>query len=166
MKTIIVNIWLFGLTLSLVACGGAATPSPQPVTVTVAMSEYAFNPNNLDLKVGQQVTLELVNNGQLQHEIIFGREVMTMDNRPAGYQVDMFEAGGVEPEINIVEEGQMTEEEEEEHAGIMVVLGIGGRATMSFTVTEGMLGEWEMGCFEQEGVHYDAGMHGPVTVTR
>jgi uncharacterized cupredoxin-like copper-binding protein len=27
-----------------------------------------------------------------------------------------------------------------------------------------MVGEWEIGCFEQEGVHYDAGMHGPLTI--
>jgi uncharacterized cupredoxin-like copper-binding protein len=135
--------------------------------MTIDMSEYKFEPSSLEFKVGQQVTLELVNNGQLQHEVMFGRDVMKMENRPSGYQVDMFEAGGVTPEINITEEGQMTEEEaEEEHAGFMVVLGAGGRGTMTFNVTEGMVGEWEIGCFEQQGVHYDAGMHGPVTVAR
>jgi uncharacterized cupredoxin-like copper-binding protein len=35
---------------------------------------------------------------------------------------------------------------------------------LTFNVTEGMVGDWEMGCFEQDGVHYDAGMKGPVTV--
>jgi hypothetical protein len=29
-----------------------------------------------------------------------------------------------------------------------------------------MLGDWEMGCFEQDGVHYDAGMIGAVSVTQ
>jgi uncharacterized cupredoxin-like copper-binding protein len=166
MKTLGANFLLIAtLVLSFAACGRAATP--QPVTMTVEMTEYAFTPNNLELKVGQQVTLELVNNGQLQHEIMFGREVMRVNNRPAGYQVDLFETGGVEPEVNIIEEGQMTEgEEEEEHAGFMAILGAGGRGTMTFTVTGDMVGDWEMGCFEQEGVHYDAGMHGPVTITR
>lgn len=41
----------------------------------------------------------------------------------------------------------------------------GDQASIIFTVTEEMLGEWEMGCFEQEGVHYDAGMKGKVTVS-
>ena len=166
MKTLGASILLIVLVLSLAACGRAATP--QPFTMTIGMTEYAFTPNDLELKVGQQVTLVLVNNGQLVHEIMFGRDVMEMNNRPAGYQVDLFEAGGVEPEVNVTVEGQMGEEmeEEEEHGGFMVVLGTGGRATMTFTVTEGMIGEWEMGCFEQEGVHYDAGMHGPVTITR
>jgi uncharacterized cupredoxin-like copper-binding protein len=48
----------------------------------------------------------------------------------------------------------------------MVVVPVGGTAIVKFTVTEGMVGEWEMGCFEQDGVHYDAGMKGPVTVTK
>jgi uncharacterized cupredoxin-like copper-binding protein len=58
------------------------------------------------------------------------------------------------------------EEEEEEHAGFVAILGAGGQGTLTFSVTEDMVGEWEMGCFEQDGVHYDAGMHGPVTITR
>jgi uncharacterized cupredoxin-like copper-binding protein len=166
MKTLRVSMLLTVLILSLAACGRAATP--QPVSMTIEMSEYKFDPSSLEFKVGQQVTLELVNNGQLQHEIMIGREVMKMDNRPSGYQVDLFEAGGVEPEVNIIEEGHMTEaaNEEEGHAGFMLVLGAGGRGTMTFNVTDGMAGEWEIGCFEQEGVHYDAGMHGPATITR
>jgi plastocyanin len=71
MKTLGVSIQLIALVLLLAACGRAATP--QPVTMTIEMTEFKFNPNSLDLKVGQQVTLELVNNGQLQHEIMFGR---------------------------------------------------------------------------------------------
>jgi hypothetical protein len=31
-------------------------------------------------------------------------------------------------------------------------------------VTEEMLGVWEMGCFEQDGVHYSSGMVGTITV--
>jgi hypothetical protein len=56
------------------------------------------------------------------------------------------------------------EEVEEGHTGFMVVLPIGAQATVTFEVTEGMVGDWEMGCFEQDGVHYDAGMKGPVSV--
>jgi len=144
----------------LVACGGAAPP---PVSFTIDMTEYAFTPANLQLKVGQEVTLTLTNSGQLQHEIMFGRNVMMMANRPAGYQEDMFAAGGVTPEVT---QDLMPEEMEERHAGFMVVVPIGGTATVKFRVTEGMVGEWEMGCFEQDGVHYDAGMKGPVSVTQ
>ncbi len=162
MRTWIVITFVSTLALLLVACGGGATP--EPVTYEIVMTEYSFTPAALELKVGQQVTLNLVNNGQLQHEIMFGRKVMMMNNRPAGYQTDMFEAGGVTPEVH--QEMMPMEEEEEAHVGFMVVLPVGGKATLTFTVTDNMVGEWEMGCFEQDGVHYDAGMKGTVTVTK
>jgi len=144
----------------LAACGGG---TPEAVSYDIDMNEYSFSPAKLDFKVGQEVTLNLTNSGQLQHELMIGRDVMQMDNRPAGYQVDMFEAGGVEPQVTHVGE---PEEEGEMHSGFMVPVPVPGSAMMKFTVTEGMLGEWEMGCFEQDGVHYDAGMKGTVTVTQ
>lgn len=160
MKKVYVAVLLGVMVLLLGACGGG---TPEPVSIDIDMKEYSFTPDKLDFKVGQQVTLNLTNSGQLQHEIMFGREVVTMDNRPAGYSVDMFEAGGVQPEVTQV--GEPEEMEEEMHEGFMVASPVGGTATIKFTVTEGMLGEWEIGCFEQEGVHYDAGMKGSVTVT-
>jgi uncharacterized cupredoxin-like copper-binding protein len=146
----------------LAACGGGG--AAEPVSIDIDMTEYAFSPDKLELKVGQEVTLNLSNSGQLQHEIMFGREMMKVDNRPAGYQQDMFEAGGVEPAVT--QQGEPEHEEEEMHSGFMVVLPVDGTATVKFQVTEGMLGEWEMGCFEQDGVHYDAGMIGSVTVSQ
>lgn len=150
--------------LLLVACGGGATP--EPASFTIEMTEYAFNPATIEVNVGQQVTLDLVNLGALEHEIMFGRDVMMMDNRPSGYQQDMFEVGGVEPQVEMMA-GEMGEEHEEEesHTGFMVLLpATNDRATLTFTVTEAMAGEWEMGCFEQDGVHYDAGMVGTFIV--
>ena len=88
-------ISMLALLASLIsACAGSA---PEAATHTIEMGEYSFTPNTLDLKVGQQVTINLVNNGQLAHEIMFGRDVVLENNRPTGYQQDMFEAGGVEP---------------------------------------------------------------------
>jgi len=159
MKRFLTLIFLSAMALLLVACGGGA--KPQPVSFTIEMGEYTFTPANLELKVGQEVTLKLVNKGQLQHEIMFGREVMKNNNRPAGYQVDMFATGGVEP---VVTQSIPSEEEMAGHGGFMVILPIGADASMTFTVTKEMVGEWEMGCFEQDGVHYDAGMKGSVSV--
>jgi uncharacterized cupredoxin-like copper-binding protein len=147
--------------LLIAACGGSA---PGPVTYDIDMTEYAFTPANLEFKVGQEVTLNLTNSGQLQHEVMFGRQVMMMNNRPAGYTEDMFEVGGVVPEVQQV--GEPEEEEEEMHEGFMVAIPKSGTGTIKFTVTKDMVGDWEMGCFEQAGVHYDAGMKGTVTVTQ
>lgn len=162
MKKLFVPIVLGVVALVLAACSGG---SPEPVSYDIIMTEYAFSPENLNLNVGQEVTLNLINSGQLQHEIMFGREVIKIDNRPAGYKVDMFEASGVEPEVH--QEGEPEQgHDEETHEGFMVALPIDGTGTIKFTVTEDMVGEWEMGCFEQDGVHYDAGMIGFVTVTK
>lgn len=162
MKKVYIAGLFAALMIILAACGGGG--AAEPVSIDIDMSEYAFTPDKLDLKVGQEVTLNLSNSGQLPHEIMFGREMMKADNRPAGYQEDMFAAGGVEPEVT--QQGEPEHEEEEMHSGFMVVLPIGGTATVKFQVTEGMVGEWEMGCFEQDGVHYDAGMIGSVTVSQ
>jgi ABC-type Zn2+ transport system substrate-binding protein/surface adhesin len=126
---------------------------------------------------------------------MFGREVMMMDNRPSGFEQDMFESAGVEPVVAMSavemqedeheeaehQEGDEHEEAEHqegdehseseaghEHEGFMVLLPAEAKevATITFTVTEDMLGEWEMGCFLQEGVHYDAGMKGKFIVTQ
>ena len=160
MKKVYVAGLLGALLVILTACGGGAS---EKISFDIDMGEYSFTPERLNLKVGQEVTLNLSNSGQLQHEIMFGREMTKVDNRPAGYLEDMFEAGGVEPEV--IQEGE-PEHEEEMHTGFVVALPPDGTATMKFTVTEGMLGDWEMGCFEQSGVHYDAGMIGSVRVSQ
>lgn len=162
----IVSLFIL-LALVVSACGGA--PTPDPVNLTIDMKEFTFEPAVLQLRVGQQVTLDLTNSGQLPHEIMFGRDVMMMDNKPSGYQTDMFHEAGVTPTVNVVEPGREVEgvsSEEDEHAGFMVVVDPEGHSQMTFTVTEGMVGEWEMGCFEQDGVHYTAGMKGPVTISQ
>ncbi|HLD94490.1 MAG TPA: hypothetical protein VI703_09860 [Anaerolineales bacterium] len=159
----------------LAACGPAA---PEPLEMTIRMSEFAFEPNIIEAKVGQQVTLNLVNEGALEHEIMFGRNMMMGDaGQPNGYETDMFMMAGMEPTVTFgdgMEEGMDMGDEEmgmtgtEEHGGFMVSLpGMGNQiGTMSFTVTEEMLGEWEFGCFEQEGIHYEQGMYGTMVVTQ
>lgn len=176
------------LLLGLVFAGCTSTSSPEPLEVTIEISEFAFTPENLELQVGQEVTLHLINVDSLDHEIMIGREVAAENGTPAGYHMDMFEAAGVTPEVIMsagsheddhehteVEEHQedshMGEEEEHtddehahEHAGFMVLVPVGHDAYTKFTVTEEMVGEWEIGCFLDAGVHYTAGMIGTLTV--
>lgn len=40
----------------------------------------------------------------------------------------------------------------------------GQNATITFTRTSDSVGEWEIGCFEEEGAHWDDGMQGTLTV--
>jgi len=209
------------LVLAMAACGGGRSEpeSPEPVSFTIEMTEYAFAPNELTVAVGQEVTLTLVNKGQLEHEIMIGRDVVMADGRPNGFTVDLFEFAGVEPEVHggmlmidgetVMQDdhdemaesmddemGDMAMDEHDDdmamdehddemamdehddemamdedghahgHDGLMVMLPQGDEtATMTFVVTEDMVGTWEIGCFQLEGVHYDAGMTGTLTVT-
>jgi uncharacterized cupredoxin-like copper-binding protein len=160
-KAFVPALIAIAVTATIISACGGGTPQLEPVTIQIEMKEYTFEPANIELKVGQQATFELTNSGQLQHEIMVGRQVMQVNNRPAGYEVDMFETAGVTP---VVEQAEAPEPEEEEQAGFMVILPPGGTASMSFPVTEAMAGEWEIGCFEQDGVHYGAGMEGTLVV--
>lgn len=168
--------------LVLAACGSQAPP--EPLELTIDMTEYAFEPADLEFQVGQEVTLHLTNSGALEHEIMFGRDVMMTDGRPSGYMVDMFETAGVEPEVTVeaaeeehTEGDEHTEEEEhsegdehtedDAHTGFMVMVPASHDVyTMSFTVTEEMVGEWEVGCFLLDGVHYESGMVGSLMVNQ
>lgn len=165
MKKIGLILILATASLLLAAC---AKQTPEPVSYTIEMSEYAFSPNTIEAKVGQQITLELVNKGVLEHEIMFGRDVKMSNHRPDGYQTDMFQAANVKPQVMMMQEG-MSEMVESghgnDHSGFMVILPkTGDKATITFTVTKDMIGEWEIGCFSQEGVHHDAGMQGKFVV--
>jgi plastocyanin len=163
MRQRLLFILIVFIAVLLSGCGGQQTL--EPVTYTIEMTEYAFNPDSIEVQVGQEVTLELINLGALEHEIMFGRDVMEMGGKPSGYMLDMFEHAGVEPVVTMME-GMAEGGHEEEHSGFMVVLEkTGDTATLTFPVTKEMVGEWEMGCFELDGVHYTSGMKGVFTVT-
>ena len=159
--------WLVFVFIGALFLAGCAQATPEPVSFTIDMTEYKFNPAQIEVKVGQVVTLELVNSGQLAHEIMFGKMVMRENNRPYGYMTDMFTVANVMPTVTDASGAPMEPSHEEGHEGFMVVLEkTGDRANLTFEVTKDMVGDWEMGCFEQDGVHYDAGMIGTFSVTQ
>jgi len=146
----------------LVACGKQPA---EPVSIDVEMSEYAYSPSTLEVIVSQEVTINLSNVGVLEHELMLGRQVDVQDGKPNGYQQDMFEVSGVEPVITgSVAGGESTDDHMHENPGVMVVLPSGQAGSIKFLVTREMVGEWEMSCFSQDGVHYTAGMVGKLVV--
>lgn len=158
-QSILIVRAVFFATMVLTAC---SSQKGEPVTIPVNMSEYTYDPDAIQVKVGQEVTLEMSNHGVLAHELMIGNQIKMVDNRPSGYEQDIFQIAGVEP---MVTGGEVEEGDHGHHQGFMVMLPkTGDKASMTFTVTEDMVGEWEMGCFEQEGVHYTAGMKGKLVV--
>jgi uncharacterized cupredoxin-like copper-binding protein len=65
-----------GLSLVLSACGGGG-PS---TNLNVDMVEFMFNPTELTVPAGQEITLELANNGAVVHDFVimkYGTDVGT-----------------------------------------------------------------------------------------
>lgn len=145
-----------GLTRGL---GVAATPLfPSSGGTRLAMGEFYFKPGTVTLQAGQQVTIELVNEGAIEHEFMVGRDVHREDNRPEGYKHDFF--AGVDIHYTI-EGGEL---ERKPGHGTEIELKPGGRAVLTFTVPADRVGEWEIGCFVPG--HYEAGMKGKLVVVR
>ena len=163
----ILGLLMAACVLLLAACAGgqpATGSQPEPVTYRVEMTEFAFEPADLQAKVGQEVTIELVNSGALEHEFMAGRGVKKTNNRPDGYEQDMFAAAEAQPVV--VGGSTDMNGHGSEHSGFMVIVPEGSEeAKLTFTATEEMVGEWEIGCFSQDGVHYDAGMKGKFVVS-
>lgn len=129
------------LVFAAVLVSACTRSTPEPVTHTIEMKEYAFSPSIIEVQVGQPVTLEVINSGAIEHEIMFGQDVMVQNDRPNGFEVEMFSAAGVNPETNL-DEHTMEGMHEESHTGFMLVLPEkGDRGTISFTPTEDMVGE-------------------------
>lgn len=145
------------------ACGGGEpeeerAPAEEPAgegAIRIVMGEMFFRPDRVSVAEGQQVTIELVNEGVVEHEFMVGREVREEEGRPEGYVQDFFE--GVDTEFS----GEAAELERGEH-GTEVYAEAGGSGVLTFTVPNGSAGEWEIGCFVPG--HYEAGMRGTFVV--
>lgn len=201
---------LFALSLLLLTACGSGTPAP--ANITIHMNEYTYEPNTIELKVGQQVTITLINDGTLDHELMIGRLVVNNDQgQPSGFSTDFFANAGVTPTVSgggmlmdHNDEGGMDmgamdnmngdsgdamdnmnsdsgddmdnmnsdsgeamgDMAAESMAVNMVMQPVGSDpTTVSFTVTEDMVGNWTFACFQQDGVHYTSGMTGELVVT-
>lgn len=155
-------IIVLATTVTVTACAGAATGD-----VTISSAEFSFKPNALRWKVGQQIRITLTNDGQKAHEWVIGRSPMSMPGMARTFSEQFFT--GVD--VKFERDGRtadpstvwMTEMGPDERS---VALPIGTpRIDVIFTVPD-KPGEWEMGCFEDDGAHYDDGMKGKVTVER
>lgn len=78
---------VLALGLTLAAC---SNEPPPPAELTVAMTDFAFEPAAMVLPTGKRVTLTLVNEGMIAHEFMVGRRVVDAQGVPSGYTEDFF----------------------------------------------------------------------------
>ena len=161
MQRKLVPLVLVLILLVLAGCRteGAASPAPaakQPSQppIQVKLSEFAFQPNQIRVKAGETVQLELINDGKNEHEFMVGRTVDMHEGEPNGYQKDFFDrVKATSDKVKFVKE----------HGhGSMLKLPVGARTTLTFTAPADTTGEWEVGCFVIG--HYPSGMKGTLIV--
>ncbi len=149
------------------------------------------------MRVGQNVTFVLKNTGQLDHELMIGRNLTNHpEGRSSGCAQDFFNIAGVSPSIagggmimdhgdgpsedamqgmdhgegaaiECMDQSEDADEAEVGMGGVMMIIQPVGRdsSAVTFTVTKDMQGEWEIGCFPLDGVHYTSGMLGTLSVS-
>lgn len=130
-KYFMVFLLIFMLLPILAACG---TGGPS-TNLRIDMTDFMYNPADIVVPAGEEITLELINNGAVVHNFII------MD-----FDTDVGDNFGDEDEANIYWKAE---------------LGPGEIETFTFTAPSGP-GDYQIVC-GIEG-HYTAGMIGSLTV--
>ena len=167
--------------------GGEATGAggDPDAHIRVNMTEYGFGSDVIEVRAGQTVEFLLKNSGDLDHEFMIGREVTVgMDGMATGFGHDFFE--GLMPTVDPPEVGMVmgsmeiemgtdghddgsmdmdTDGHDDGHHGFMVTLAPGGTASVTVTIPDDAVGDWEIGCFRDKGTHWSSGMHATLRIT-
>lgn len=178
-----------GLLAAALAVTGARAAE---VKFEISLSDYRFEPDRIIVRPGDTVTITLINKSRdREHEFMVGRKVELggpFGDRPEGYEEDFFNGlqvevldaegvtmlmegkakltgmGAMGGGMSMGDMGGMAGMEMDEDHGFMVQVKPGGKATIRFTVPANRAGEWQMGCFAEDGQHYDEGMKGSFVV--
>ncbi|MEW6143513.1 MAG: cupredoxin domain-containing protein [Thermodesulfobacteriota bacterium] len=183
------TIWLpVSFLLLLTACKHEERAS----TVHIVTGDFFFKPETIELKAGREVKIELVNDGNIEHEFMVGRGVKTAEDEAheetdeagehesseTGHEHHHEHDGGMSSAhagasrgfdkdffegIDVkAETGNGAEFMRMPGHGTMVLLKPHSKATITFMVPTDRIGKWEMACFIPG--HYEAKMKGNVTV--
>lgn len=179
----------------LAAWGANSAPAGRTGEYTIVMDDYSFAPRRLTWRAGETVTVTVLNRSSSRpgkpHEIMFGRvplrevgafgsvqgdgfEQQLLDGATvellAGERVTMVMADtarlvGADP-MSLMPPGMdMSGQAMRMGMDFMAVVDPGGSLTFRVQVPA-RPGEWEFGCFQQDGQHYLNGMKGVLVVSR
>ncbi len=147
---------------SLLICGqplAASADDYEPVLV-ISMGDHFFEVPGLErgtpikVRAGRVYFIQLRNNGKQEHNVAWGRDVLTKDGVPWGYVTSLF--GHVPVTITHRLLDMKVDGLREMN------LKAGQEVELELTIPEGVRGEWELGCFIPG--HYHEGMTVPFIV--
>lgn len=160
--------------------------------IQIRYQEDSFDPGEIVLYVGQDVTLSMTNTDTFSHDFAIGRNVVIRDGMPVGFETDFFAdldiaydmAGGnvfffpsdlemmTEPSYRNLVVGHPLDY----HGELRILLPAGfpegseglsrARLLIHFLVVEAMVGEWEYACFADNGQHYLNGETGRLVIKK
>lgn len=133
-------------------------------TLQIKVGDFYFKPETVQLKGGQKVKIELVNEGKHDHEFMVGRGVMTEqgEHEMHGEMSKRFEKNFFDGIEVVAQTNKGAEFMSVPGHGTMVALKPQGKATLTFKVPTDRKGEWIMACFMLG--HYETMMKGKVIV--
>lgn len=161
-----------GFALLVAGCGGesqendsADADAAAVDTIEIAMVDHAYKPSDVTVPAGQEVTLQFVNEGTVEHYFVVGD---TIASNQDGFEQNLFRGVSIEKNKQTEDHEEEGEEEHEEggHEN-MFELPPGGSGSMTFTLPASKAGTYTIACFETTGgeKHYQMGMEGTLTVT-
>jgi len=154
------------VTVLMLVLAGPGVVVAAPTTASVVLTDFTFDPPTLRLRVGDEVSLTVRNDGRTAHEWLIGRGlVRTVEEQ--GFQQDLLAL--LNPRIdgsqyNLEQVGRRPPGRDSgatrSSRGISILPG--GTVTLRFTVPANVKGEWAMACFLPG--HYESGMHGTLVI--
>ena len=85
---------------------------------------------------------------------------MDMDGDDGSMDMDMDTDGHDDVSMDMDTDGH-----DDGHHGFMVTRAPGGTASVTVTIPDDAVGDWEIGCFRDKGTHWSSGMHATLRIT-
>jgi plastocyanin len=89
---------------------------------------------------------------------------MEMDMDDGSMEMDM-DDGSMDMDGDDGSMDMDTDGHDDGHHGFMVTLAPGGTASVTVTIPDDAVGDWEIGCFQDKGTHWSSGMHATLRIT-
>ncbi len=89
---------------------------------------------------------------------------MEMDMDDGSMEMDM-DDGSMDMDGDDGSMDMDTDGHDDGHHGFMVTLAPGGTASVTVTIPDDAVGDWEIGCFRDKGTHWSSGMHATLRIT-
>lgn len=138
--------------------GGPASPGSDG-TLEIVMQDYLFEPADIVLPAGTPIRLVFVNRDDTVHHVSFGREILLDDGAEVGFAEDLLAGTGARIEPSRARTGPS-----DQFPTLSVGVEPGETATLTVTLPEDRVGEWQMGCFTARGCQFRTGLAGTIEV--